>query len=66
MSKILDNKYEIGDTVYLKTDPDQIPRIVFCFMVFRSEVLYKIACGVVESNHYDFELSTEKNVLINA
>lgn len=64
MSKILDNQYEIGETVYLKTDPDQIPRIVYCFLVFRNETLYKLACGVTSSDHYDFELSKEKSVLI--
>lgn len=64
MSKILDNKYEIGETVYLVTDPEQIPRMIYCFLVFRNEILYKVACGVTSSDHYDFELSTEKSVLI--
>lgn len=59
-TKVFEYKYEIGETVYLVTDPDQIPRKVFCFIVFRNEVLYKLACGERESTHYDFELSTEK------
>lgn len=66
MSKVLNNKFEIGDTVYLKTDPDQLPRIVFCFEVTASETLYKLACGVGNSVHYDFEISVTKNVLINS
>lgn len=66
MSKILDNKYEIGDTVYLKTDTDQLPRMVYCFMVYRNEILYKVACGTAISEHYDFELSTERSVLITS
>lgn len=64
MSKILDNQWEIGDTVYLKTDPEQIPRLIYCFIVYRTETLYKVACGVMTSEHYDFELTTEKSVLI--
>ena len=65
MSKILDNKFEIGDTVYLKTDPDQLPRIVFSFEVTANETLYKLACGTGNSVHYEFEISITKNVLIN-
>lgn len=64
MSKLLDNKYEIGDTVYLKTDTEQIPRLIYCFVVYRNETLYKVACGTETSEHYDFELSTEKSALI--
>lgn len=61
MSKLLDNKFEIGDTVYLKTDADQSPRIVFCFNVYQKEILYDLACGEKTSKHYDFEISKEKN-----
>lgn len=66
MSKILSNIYEIGDTVYLKTDNDQMPRIVFCFRVYKNDMLYELVCGTVTSAHYDFEISDKKNVLINA
>lgn len=66
MSKILSNKHEIGDIVYLKTDPEQQPRIVYCFKVYKNDMLYEIVCGTVTSAHYDFELSLEKNVLITA
>lgn len=64
MSKILSNVHEIGDVVYLKTDSEQLPRIVYCFKVYKNDMLYEIVCGTITSAHYEFELSTEKNVLI--
>lgn len=63
MAIVVDNKYGIGETVYLITDKEQLPRIVYCFLVYRSEILYRLATGIVTSDHYDFEISTEKNVL---
>lgn len=66
MSRLIHNEHEIGDTVYLKTDKEQIPRMVYSFRVFRSETLYELACGTITSVHYDFEISTEKDVTINA
>ena len=60
---VIDNKYEIGDTVYLVTDKDQEPRLVHGFKVFRSEILYCLCYGITTSEHYDFEMSETKNVL---
>lgn len=64
MSMIIDNKFEIGDVVYLKTDTEQKPRIVYCIKVFKGEYLYDLTSGTQTSSHYDFEISTEVNVLI--
>lgn len=63
---VIDTKYNIGDTVYLVTDKDQLPRIVFCYIVYRSEIIYRIATGTTTSDHYDFELSDTKDILIDA
>lgn len=63
---IIDPKYNIGDTVYLITDIEQLPRIVFCFIVYDKEILYELACGTGTSKHYDFELSETKNILADA
>lgn len=60
---VLDNKYEIGQTVYLITDSEQLPRIVFCFIVYRNELLYRLATGTTTSEHYDFEISETKNLI---
>jgi hypothetical protein len=62
---IINPKYEIGQIVYLKTDLDQLPRIVFGYIIYRSvEIIYKIAHGTNNSEHYEFELSDEKDVLL--
>lgn len=62
---VIDNKYEIGDIVYLKTDADQLARIVTSIQVFKvGELIYKLACGINESPHYDFEISKEPDLVI--
>lgn len=58
-----DVKYEIGEVVYLKTDSEQRERIVFCHRVYKNDILYEVACGTMNSCHYEFELCTEKDVL---
>ena len=62
--KVIDNKFEIGQTVYLKTDTEQLPRIVYKFIVYQNSILYALTQGVTETEHYDFEMAEEKNELI--
>ena len=59
---VIENKYEIGQTVYLITDEDQLPRLVFCINIYKNELIYKLVCGTVISEHYDFEISEEKQL----
>lgn len=59
--RVLDNKYNIGEIVYLKTDEDQKERIVFAFIVYENEILYRLAAGTSNSEHYEFEISKEKD-----
>lgn len=67
MAMIINNVFDFGDIVYLKTDVDQNPAIVLSIKVFKNgEYLYEIIRGTTTSLHYDFELSTEKYVLIGA
>lgn len=62
---VVDNKYEFGETVYLKTDEEQKTRIVTSIKVFPyGEVIYVLSCGVAMSEHYDFEISKETNELM--
>jgi len=65
MAIVTDNKYNIGDTVYLVTDKEQLPRVVYCFLVYRQEIIYRLASGIVTSDHYDFEISDTKNILVD-
>lgn len=56
-------RYKIGDIVYLVTDPEQKERIVTMILISPGAVRYYINNETVESLHYRFELSPEKDVL---
>lgn len=60
---ILENKFNIAETVYLKTDQEQKPRLVTGLTVRQSEISYALSCGESETHHYDFEITIEKDVL---
>lgn len=55
---IIDNKFNIGDIVYLKTDMEQRERMVTCISIRPTGISYAISCDTEESWHYDIELST--------
>lgn len=61
---VIDNKYEIGQIVYLKTDREQYPRIVTAIAQRQGTVLYELSYGTSDAWHYDFEISVDKDVLI--
>jgi len=48
----------INDTVYLKSDPNQLPRQVVDIIVHYGDgkVRYKLACGRKQSKHREWEL----------
>lgn len=60
---MLNNEFTIGQVVYLKTDPDQLPRIVLRILISSNGYTYEIGCGMLMSYHYEHEISEEVNVL---
>lgn len=58
---IINNKFDIKDTVYLITDEDQLPRIVTAINVFPESITYELSCGTTSSGHYEFEMSLTKD-----
>ena len=58
---VIDNKYNIGEVVYLLTDESQLKRIVVG-IVIRSgvHVLYELACGEMRSYHIECEITKNK------
>ena len=60
---LIENKFNIGDEVYLKTDVDQNCRLVTGLTIRATSISYDLSCGVAESTHYDFEITIEKDVL---
>jgi len=60
---LIENKFNIGDEVYLKTDVDQNCRLVTGLSIRLTSISYALSFGVTESTHYDFEITVEKDVL---
>jgi hypothetical protein len=61
---VIDNKFEFGQIVYIKTDQDQKPRMVVAMLVRPGYVEYQLNCGTDWSWQPEFVISEEKNVLI--
>lgn len=61
---VFENKYEFGQIVYLKTDCDQVQRIVTKFEVEPNGLLYQLSQGKDCSWHYEFEISETQNVAL--
>jgi hypothetical protein len=58
---IIDNKFELGEILYLKTDAEQHCRICTAIIVSPdNSYLYELTCGIQASKHYDFEITPEK------
>jgi len=56
-------KYNHGDIVFLKTDPDQNPRMITVIKIFPAGITYNLSFGSHDSDHYEMEISTEPNEL---
>lgn len=62
---VIDNKYDFGEIVYLKTDSDQEKRIVTAIKVYPAgDIIYQLSCGTENSDHYEFEISREEDTVL--
>ena len=52
--------FEIGQTVYVVTDPDQYARIVTGYTVRKNLIYYLVSFVDNEKQFEDYELTTEK------
>jgi len=58
---VIDNKFEIGQFVYLTTDREQLKRVITGINIKpNGGMLYQLQSGTVETYHYELELATEK------
>lgn len=56
-------KWEIGQTLYLVTDPEQYKRIVTGILFLPNNlIMYQLGCGDTESMHYDCEICEDRQV----
>lgn len=58
---VVDNKFDIGQIVFLRTDADQSPFLVTRLTINRDGILYYLTSGQIESCHYDFEISDKRD-----
>jgi hypothetical protein len=58
---IIKNDFNIEDIVYLKSDPEQLPRFVTAIVVYKATILkYELTCGVDITEHWAFEISDDR------
>lgn len=69
---VIDSRFDIGQTVYIKTDVQKLPRMITGFNVRgaieftgRTEkpvaiISYELTCGESVSWHYEFELTDKQ------
>lgn len=59
------NRYELEQLVFLKTDPDQYPRMVIEIgKDITGAIKYVLACGSDEPTaHYEAEIQDERSIL---
>lgn len=61
---MLESKYNIGEFVYSVTDTEQKKRQITAIKFYPTGVVYECFCGIQESNHYEFELSGEPDLVL--
>jgi hypothetical protein len=55
--------FDIGDSVYLKTDPEQAERLVTGISVRQNGITYAISHLTNETWHYDFEITKDRDII---
>jgi hypothetical protein len=61
---MVDNDFEIGEILYLKTDEEQKIRILNAILVTPNGYLYRLASGSSDSYHYPMEITREKSFML--
>jgi hypothetical protein len=56
-------KFEIGEMVFCKTDPEQYERQVTGMLLRESRLIYKVTFNSVEDSFYGFELTSDEDIL---
>lgn len=59
------NKPNVGDIVYLRTDPEQYARLVLEILINPNGPRYCLGFGSSTSWHYGMEFSHEKDALVS-
>ena len=60
---LIHNKFNNSELIYLRTDPEQLQRMVTAIKIcLTGELMYEVSCGTAVSWHYDMEFSREKQI----
>lgn len=59
----INNRFKLGEMVYLKTDPDQYARIIVAIQAtIDGGLLYKLCVNMSEQWHYEVEIQRDKSI----
>lgn len=56
-------EFELGQAVWLKTDTEQLERIVTQLIICEGGVMYELSCGEDSSAHWGFEITDSEDTL---
>lgn len=59
----IDNKFNIEETVYLITDPEQMLHIVTGIIIRPYGLMYEVSYSGGSMDYYGFELSKERDMM---
>ncbi len=60
----VNNEFDLKQVVYIRHDINQYPRYVTAITIRQTGLVYTVACGIGESEHYDFELCDTPDILL--
>lgn len=60
---LIDEKFKIGQIVYLKTDKEQVKMIVTALLIDTNGIEYRLSSGNISAWHHDIEISEEVSIL---
>jgi len=56
----INNKYQIGEIVWLKTDREQLQRLIIGVEIYPDKsYMYKLGCGQEAGYHFELEIARE-------
>jgi hypothetical protein len=62
---VIKNKFKMDSYVYLKTDIEQLKRLVIAIKQFTGgSILYELACGDTSTEHWESEIDDTEDTLI--
>lgn len=61
----IENAFDLEEVVYVKTDKEQLPRLIVGMWVTKGDIKYQVSVNNTTNYFYDFELSKEKDFLNN-